>query len=84
MEAAEPRIAELLRAYLAMPAPVIARCIGCDRPVRLLRDRVADLQRRTCRRTCVPDRVLSEDLLEVGTGQVRKQYTEYVRIAGLA
>ena len=32
----------------------------------------------------VPDRVLSEDLLEVGTGQVRKQYTEYVRIAGLA
>jgi len=32
----------------------------------------------------VPDRVLYEDLLEVRTGEVWKQYTGYVRIAGLA
>jgi transposase len=40
----EPRIRELLRAYPAMPATVIAERIGWDRSIRVLRDRVAELR----------------------------------------
>jgi transposase len=44
VDAAEPRIRELLAAYPAMPATVIAERIGWDRSVRVLRDRVAELR----------------------------------------
>src|SRR5260370_1398263 len=44
VDAAEPRIRELLRAYPTMPATVIAERIGWDRSVRVLRDRVAGLR----------------------------------------
>ena len=50
VDAFEPRIRELLKAYPAMPATVIAERIGWDRSVRVLRDRVAECARRTCRR----------------------------------
>jgi transposase len=43
-DAAEPRIRELLAAYPAMPATVIAERIGWERSVRVLRDRVAELR----------------------------------------
>jgi transposase len=44
VDAAEPRIRELLRAYPTMPATVIAERIGWERSVRVLRDRVAELR----------------------------------------
>jgi transposase len=44
VDAAEPRIRELLRAYPTMTATVIAERIGWDRSVRVLRDRVAELR----------------------------------------
>lgn len=44
VDAVEPRIRELLKAYPAMPATVIAERIGWDRSVRVLRDRVAELR----------------------------------------
>ena len=44
VDAAEPRIRELLQAYPSMPATVIAERIGWDRSVRVLRDRVAELR----------------------------------------
>jgi transposase len=44
VDAVEPRIRELLRAYPTMPATVIAERIGWDRSVRVLRDRVAELR----------------------------------------
>ena len=44
VDAAEPRIRELLRAYPTMPATVIAERIGWDRSIRVLRDRVVELR----------------------------------------
>jgi transposase len=44
VDAAEPRIRELLRAYPTMPATVIAERIGWERSIRVLRDRVAELR----------------------------------------
>ena len=44
MDAAEPRIRELLKTYPTMPATVIAERIGWDRSVRVLRARVAELR----------------------------------------
>src|SRR5215469_8628635 len=44
VDAAEPRIRELLKAYPTMPATVIAERIGWERSVRVLRDRVAELR----------------------------------------
>jgi len=44
VDAAEPRVRELLQAYPAMPATVIAERIGWDRSIRVLRDRVAELR----------------------------------------
>ena len=44
VDAVEPRIRELLKAYPAMPATVIAERIGWDRSVRVLRGRVAELR----------------------------------------
>src|SRR5207244_7658208 len=42
VDQAEPRIRELLRAYPAMPATVIAERIGWDRSIRVLSGRVAE------------------------------------------
>jgi transposase len=44
VDAAEPRIRELLKAYPTMPATVIAERVGWERSIRVLRDRVAELR----------------------------------------
>jgi transposase len=44
VDTAEPKIRELLQAYPAMPATVIAERIRWDRSIRVLRDRVAELR----------------------------------------
>src|SRR5690348_13699106 len=44
VDAAGPRIRELLKAYPAMPATVIAERIGWDRGLTVLRDRVRELR----------------------------------------
>ena len=44
VDAAEPRIRELLRVYPAMPATVIAERIGWDRGLTVLKDRVRELR----------------------------------------
>jgi len=44
VDAVEPRIRELLRAYPAMPATVIAERIGWDRGLTVLKDRVRELR----------------------------------------
>jgi transposase len=44
VDAAEPRIRELLRAYPAMPATVIADRIGWERGLTVLKDRVRELR----------------------------------------
>jgi transposase len=44
VDAVEPRIRELLRAYPTMPATVIAERIGWERSIRVLSGRVAELR----------------------------------------
>jgi transposase len=44
VDAAEPRIRELLKAYPSMPATVIAERIGWERSIRVLSGRVAELR----------------------------------------
>src|SRR5262252_1058707 len=44
VDAAEPRIRELLQAYPRMPATVIAERIGWDRGLTVLKDRVRELR----------------------------------------
>ena len=44
VDAVEPRIRELLQAYPAMPATVIAERIGWDRGLTVLKDRVRELR----------------------------------------
>jgi len=44
VDAVEPRVRELLRAYPAMPATVIAERIGWDRGLTVLKDRVRELR----------------------------------------
>ena len=44
VDAAEPRIRELLAAYPAMPVPVIAERIGWERGLTVLKDRVRELR----------------------------------------
>ena len=44
VDAVEPRVRELLRAYPTMPATVIAERIGWDRGLTVLKDRVRDLR----------------------------------------
>jgi transposase len=44
VDAVEPQVRELLKAYPAIPATVIAERIGWQRSVRVLRDRVAELR----------------------------------------
>ena len=44
VDAVEPRIRELLQAYPAMPATVIAERVGWDRGLTVLKDRVRELR----------------------------------------
>jgi GTP-sensing pleiotropic transcriptional regulator CodY len=48
VDAVEPQVLELLRAFPAMPATVIAERIGWTRSVRVLRDRVVSCARCSC------------------------------------
>src|SRR5499427_7570668 len=84
VDAAEPRIRELLQAYPTMPATVIAERIEWDRSVRVLRDRVAELRPAylppdpASRTAYVAGEIAQCDfwfppiMLPVGCGQVRK------------
>src|SRR6266568_4738539 len=84
VDAAEPRIRELLQACPAMPATVIAERIGWDRSIRVLRDRVAELRPAylppdpASRTAYVAGEVAQCDfwfppvMLPAGCGQVRK------------
>ena len=84
VDAAEPRIRELLKAYPAMPATVIAERIGWDRSIRVLRDRVAELRPAylppdpASRTAYEPGEIAQCDLwfppvmVPAGCGQVRK------------
>jgi transposase len=84
VDAVEPRIRELLKAYPTMPATVIAERIGWDRSVRVLRGRVAELRPAylppdpASRTAYVAGEVAQCDfwfppvMLPVGCGQVRK------------
>jgi transposase len=84
VDAAEPRIRELLRAYPTMPATVIAERIEWDRSIRVLRDRVAELRPAylppdpASRTAYEPGEIAQCDfwfppiMLPVGCGQVRK------------
>jgi transposase len=80
----EPRIRELLRAYPAMPATVIAERIGWDRGLTVLKDRVRELRPvylppdPASRTSYVAGEIAQCDLwfppveLPVGFGQVRR------------
>lgn len=84
VDAAEPRIRELLRAYPTMPATVIAERIGWSRSIRVLRDRVAELRPvylppdPASRTSYVAGEIAQCDLwfppveVPVGFGQIRK------------
>jgi len=84
VDAVEPRIRELLKAYPRMPATVIAERIGWSRSIRVLSGRVAELRPAylppdpTGRTTYEPGEIGQCDLwfppiqLPVGFGQVRK------------
>src|SRR5690242_18584154 len=84
VDAAEPRIRELLKAYPTMPATVIAERIGWDRSIRVLRARVAELRPvylppdPASRTAYEPGEIAQCDLwfppvmVPAGCGQVRK------------
>jgi transposase len=84
VDAAEPRIRELLRAYPSMPATVIAERIEWERSIRVLRDRVAELRPAylppdpASRTAYAAGEIAQCDfwfppiMLPVGCGQVRK------------
>lgn len=84
VDAVEPRIRELLRAYPRMPATVIAERIGWTRSIRTLSSRVAELRPAylppdpASRTSYVAGEIAQCDLwfppvqLPVGLGQVRK------------
>jgi transposase len=84
VDAVEPRIRELLKAYPTMPATVIAERIGWTRSMRVLSGRVAELRAAylppdpASRTSYEPGEIAQCDLwfppitLPVGFGQVRK------------
>ena len=84
VDAVEPRIRELLRAYPRMPATVIAERIGWTRSIRVLSARVAELRPAylppdpASRTSYAPGEIAQCDLwfppitLPVGYGQARK------------
>lgn len=83
VDAVEPRIRELLRAWPTMPSTVIAERIGWDRGLTVLKDRVRDLRPTylppdpASRTTYLPGEVAQCDFwfpdieLPVGFGQTR-------------
>jgi transposase len=83
VDAFEPRIRELLKAYPTMPATVIAERIGWDRGLTVLKDRVRDLRPAylppdpASRTTYAAGEIAQCDFwfppvtLPVGSGQVR-------------
>jgi transposase len=83
VDAAEPRIRELLRAYPTMPATVIAERIGWERGLTVLKERVRELRPAylppdpASRTSYVPGDVAQHDFwfppitLPAGCGQVR-------------
>jgi transposase len=85
VDVVEPRIRELLRAYPAMPATVIAERIGWTRSIRVLSGRVAELRPAYLppdpagRTSYEPGEIAQCDLwfppvtLPVGFGQIRKR-----------
>jgi transposase len=84
VDAVEPRIRDLLRAYPTMPATVIAERIGWTRSIRVLSGRVAELRPAylppdpASRTSYEPGQIAQCDFwfppieLPVGFGQVRK------------
>jgi transposase len=84
VDAVEPRIRELLRAYPTMPATVIAERVGWERSIRVLSERVAQLRPvylppdPASRTAYAAGEIAQCDLwfppitLPVGFGQVRK------------
>ena len=84
VDAAEPRIRELLRAYPAMPATVIAERIGWERGLTVLKDRIRELRPAylppdpASRTAYAAGEIAQNDLwfppvqLPVGSGQVRR------------
>jgi transposase len=84
VDAVEPRIRELLKAYPTMPATVIAERVGWTRSIRVLSGRVAELRPAylppdpASRTSYEPGEIAQCDLwfppirLPVGFGQVRK------------
>jgi transposase len=84
VDAVEPRIRELLRAFPTMPATVIAERIGWTRSIRVLRGRVAELRPAYLppdpagRTSYAPGEIAQCDLwfppiqLPVGFGQTRR------------
>jgi transposase len=84
VDAVEPRIRELLRAYPTMPATVIAERIGWTRSIRVLSGRVAELRPvylppdPASRTSYEPGEIAQCDLwfppirLPVGFGQIRR------------
>jgi transposase len=84
VDAVEPRIRELLRAYPTMPSTVIAERIGWSRSIRVLSGRVAELRPAYLppdpagRTSYEPGEIVQCDFwfppieLPVGFGQVRK------------
>jgi transposase len=84
VDAAEPRIRELLQGCPTMPATVIAERIGWERSIRVLRDRVAELRPAylppdpASRTAYVAGEIAQCDfwfppvMVPVGCGQVRK------------
>jgi transposase len=84
VDAVEPRIRELLRAYPTMPATVIAERIGWTRSIRMLSGRVAELRPAYLppdpagRTSYEPGEIAQCDLwfppiqLPVGFGQIRR------------
>jgi transposase len=84
VDAAEPRIRELLKAYPAMPATVIAERIGWDRGLTVLKDRIRELRPAylppdpASRTAYAAGEIAQNDLwfppvqIPVGFGQVRR------------
>jgi transposase len=84
VDAAEPRIRELLAVYPAMPATVIAERIGWDRGLTVLKDRIRELRPAylppdpASRTSYLAGEIAQNDLwfppvaLPVGFGQARK------------
>jgi transposase len=98
VDAVEPRVRELLKAYPTMPATVIAERIGWEHGLTVLKDRIRELRPMylpadpSGRTTYVPGELAQHDFwfppiqLPVGFGQVRtaKQLPVLTMVTGYA